>query len=297
MEGHKLRDAWALERRQHGVVTRAQLLELGYSTKAIAHRLAKGRLHPVWRGVYAVGRPELTRQGCWMAAVLSCGAEAALSHESAAVLWGIRGREPGEIHVTVPGRTFRRREGVVAHRRASLEKGDVTRRLGIPVTTPLCTLVDLAGCLVPGHVEAAVNEADRLDLVDPERLRHTLEQPRQRPGVAPLRELLDRRTFTLTDSELERRFLLLARSAGLPQPETGVSLNGFKVDFWWPALGVVVETDGLRYHRTPSQQAKDRVRDHAHTAAGLTQLRFTHAQVFFEGGYVKRTLSAVAARL
>ena len=99
--------------------------------------------------------------------------------------------------------------------------------------------------------------------------------------------MLDRRTFRLTDSELERRFLPLARAAGLPVPLTRQRVNGFEVDFFWPDLGLVVETDGLRYHRTPAQQARDRLRDQAHTAAGLTPLRFTHAQVRFEPGHVR----------
>jgi very-short-patch-repair endonuclease len=112
-----------------------------------------------------------------------------------------------------------------------------------------------------------------------------------------LRETLDRRTFTLTDSELERRFLPLARQAGLPQPQTGRYVSGFKVDFYWPDLALVVETDGLRYHRTPAQQARNRMRDQAHVAAGLTPLRFTHAQVRFEPDHVRVTLAAVARRL
>lgn len=111
-----------------------------------------------------------------------------------------------------------------------------------------------------------------------------------------LRETLDRRTFTLTDSELERRFLPLARRAGLPAPQTQAWVNGFKVDFYWPELGLVVETDGLRYHRTPAQQARDRVRDQAHAAAGLACLRFTHAQIRFEPDHVVRTATAVAAK-
>jgi Transcriptional regulator, AbiEi antitoxin len=79
---------WSLARGQHGVVTRTQLVELGFSPEAVKHRVRRGRLHPVWRGVYAVGRPELTRHGFFMAAVLACGPEAALSHASAAALWG-----------------------------------------------------------------------------------------------------------------------------------------------------------------------------------------------------------------
>jgi very-short-patch-repair endonuclease len=87
------------------------------------------------------------------------------------------------------------------------------------------------------------------------------------------------------------------RKAGLPKPETGLHLNGFKVDFYWPVLGLVVETDGLTYHRTPAEQARDRVRDQAHAVAGLTPLRFTRAQVKFEPEHVLATLTAVAARL
>lgn len=120
---------------------------------------------------------------------------------------------------------------------------------------------------------------------------------RHRRGVPALRALLDRRTFTLTDSQLERRFLRLVRGAGLPRPLTGQRVNGFKVDFYWPDLGLVVETDGLRYHRTATQQARDRRRDQAHAAAGLTPLRFTHAQVTFEPDDVEGTLIAVANRL
>ena len=107
-------------------------------------------------------------------------------------------------------------------------------------------------------------------------------------------ELLDRNTFLLTDSELERRFIPIARRAGLREPFTGAIVSGFKVDFYWPDLGLVVETDGLRYHRTPAAQARDRLRDQAHAAAGITPLRFTHAQVRYEPGRVEEILRAVA---
>jgi very-short-patch-repair endonuclease len=101
----------------------------------------------------------------------------------------------------------------------------------------------------------------------------------------------------LTDSELERRFLALVRSARLPQPLTRQVVNGFRVDFYWGDLGLIVETDGLRYHRTPSQQTRDRRRDQAHAAEGLTTLRFTHAQVRFESGEVVDVLARVIGRL
>ena len=288
------RAVWSLARRQHAVVARRQLLELGVGPAAIRHRIAAGRLHRVHRGVYAVGRPELTRHGRWMAAVLSCGPDAVLSHLSAAALWEIVATDGPMIHLSVPSRADPRRPGLVVHRRRLQAPRNVTRKHGIPVTTPIVTLVDIATSLGREQLEAAINEADKRDLVDPEALRGGLGEPPRWPGVAVLRGTLDRRTFTLTDSELERRFLPLVRRAGLPPPQTQVWVNGFKVDFYWPELGLVVETDGLRYHRTPAQQARDRVRDQAHAAAGLACLRFTHAQVTFEPGHVVRTLAAVA---
>jgi very-short-patch-repair endonuclease len=108
--------------------------------------------------------------------------------------------------------------------------------------------------------------------------------------VVKLRKLLDATTFTLTDSELERLFVPIALGAGLPKPETQARVNGFTVDFYWPDRKLVVETDGLRYHRTPAQQRKDRVRDQIHTAAGLTAVRFTHGQIRFERAHVARIL-------
>ena len=92
-------------------------------------------------------------------------------------------------------------------------------------------------------------------------------------------------------------FLRLVRSAALPEPETQCHLNGFRVDFYWPDLGLVVETDGLRYHRTPAQQTRDHARDQAHMAKGLTALRFTHAQVRCEPEHVIETLTSVLSRL
>lgn len=287
---------WALARGQHGVVSRRQLLDSGLSRRAIQHRLGRGRLHLVAGGVYAVGRPDLTLHGRWVAAVLACGPDAMLSHRSAAALWGIGGPHP-EIEVTVRTASPRRRPGIHVYRRPTLADRDLTDRDGIPVTGLVRTFVDLAAILELRLVERAVNEADRLGLIDPPALRRELQVHRCEPGVRPLRALLDRRTFRLTRSELERIFLPLTKQAGLPLPLTKQWVNGFEVDFYWPDLRLVVETDGLRYHRTPAQQARDRLRDQAHTAAGMTPLRFTHEQVRFEASYVRSTLLAVAQRL
>jgi very-short-patch-repair endonuclease len=273
------------------VVARSQLLELGLTKSGIEQRLARGRLHPVARGVYAVGRPELTRYGRWMAAILSCGPEAVLSHQSAAELWEIRAPRPGPIQISVPKGSRRTRPGLTLFRRAVIARAHCH---GIPTTPPAQTLIDLAATLPTKQLEAAINEADKRDLVHPDALRAAIDATPPCRGLGRLRGLLDRQTFVLTDSDLERLFLPIARRAGLPTPHTQHRVNGFRVDFFWPDLGLVVETDGGRFHRTPAQQTADRVRDQTHAAAGLTPLRFTHGQVRFEPKWVEEVLSAAA---
>jgi very-short-patch-repair endonuclease len=285
---------WKLAREQHGVLSRRQLLDAGLSAKAVRHRVSVGRIRPVHRGVYAVGQLKLTRQGRWMAAVLACGAGAALSHGSAGTLLRL-GEFERQKSVCVPPGNRHRRPGIRIHR-AHLPISDVTTRHRIPVTSPTRTLLDLATELTPRRLEAAVNAADWLDLIDPERLRSEVAARPGARGAPALRAVLDAPTFAFTDSELERRFLRLVRDAGLPAPETQVPLHGFRVDFLWREANLVVETDGLRYHRTAAQQTADRRRDQALAASGLTVLRFTHAQISHEGDWVAETLRSLLAR-
>jgi len=202
-----------------------------------------------------------------------------LSHRSAAQLWGIGFEERGRIDVTVRRRAEIHRAGLKVRARPSLDAKSVVRRFGIPVTTPVQTLIDLASELKILRLERAVNEADKLDLVDPESLRRALDGYVGMPGVRTLRTMLDRHTFRLSDSDLEIFFRPLALAAGFPLPLTKHSVLGYETDFWFPDHGLVVETDGLRYHRTPSQQARAAKRDQKHTAAGLRVLRFTHWQI------------------
>ena len=284
---------WRLARRQHGVLTRRDLEAFGYSKMAVEHRIATGRLHLVSRGVYAVGRRELTPFGRWMAAVLVCGDGAALSHKSAAEPWEI-GKEGRRIDLSVTRRCKIRRAGIEVRSRLSLPSTSLTRRHGIPVTDPVQTLIDLATELQDLKLERAVNEADKLDLVDPETLRLALDTHVGMPGVKRLRTMLDRHTFRLSDSDLEILFRPLARAAALPSPLTKYRVLGYEVDFWFPEHRLVVETDGLRYHRTPSQQARAARRDQTHVAAGYRVLRFTHWKIVHSPGEVAAVLRAIS---
>jgi very-short-patch-repair endonuclease len=273
------------------------LLALGFSARSIEHRIAHGRLHPVMRGVYAVGWPRLTQTRRWTAAVLACGDGAALSHRSAAALWGITREARGRIDVTVRRHTELRRPGVRVHRRPALPAEDIARRDGIAVTTPPRTLVDLATELGSTALERAVNEADKQDLIDPETLRRRLDDYPGAPGVRLLRRLLDKRTFRLSDSDLEIFFRPIAAESKLPPPLSKQIVNGWEVDFFWPDLGLVVETDGLRYHRTPATQARDAKRDRTHVIAGMSPLRFTHFEIRYEPALVRTALVRAAEML
>jgi very-short-patch-repair endonuclease len=231
-----------------------------------------------------------------MAAVLTCGDKALLSHRSAAALWGIL-RPFRVVEVVVPHGNARRHPGIIVHQRCNM--GSSQRRVvdSIPVTDVVTTLVDLATCVSEALLVRALSQADHLDLIDAHGLRSELESLPRRSGLVRLRSLLDEQGSGFADSRLELRFLRLVRAAGLPVPETQAWVNDYEVDFYWPALGLVVETDGPRDHRTPAQQTKDRQRDQTHAAAGLTPIRFTEAQVRYEPDRVRATLEAVASRL
>jgi very-short-patch-repair endonuclease len=228
-----------------------------------------------------------------MAAVLACGDGAIISHLSAAILWGLCKLRAHRIEVTVPPGVHPRRPRIKVHRRQRVAS---TRHKNIPVTSPTQTLIDLALELDGEQYERVVNEAVNRDLVDPEELRAHLDTIGPEPGVGRLRALLDRDTYVCTDTELEQRFVPIARRAGLPKPETQAQLGGSRVDFFFRELGIVVEANSLRYHRTASQQANDARRTQAHFASGMLPVPFTHWQITHDPKYVERTLQKISAR-
>jgi len=232
-----------------------------------------------------------------MAAVLACGSEAVLSHRSAAALWGFGNEHPHHIDVSVRRWSEARLSGVRCHRRPSLPSQEVTARRNLPVTKPVRTFLDLATVTGPKTLERAINEADKLDVIDADSLRRALDDYSGQPGIRLLRHVLDKDTFRLSDDELERLFRPLAAAAGLPTLLTKAMVDEFEVDFFWPDLGLVVETDGWRYHRTPSAQTRDALRFQVHVAAGRTPLRFSHYQVKYEPRHVEDILRKTVANL
>jgi predicted transcriptional regulator of viral defense system len=257
---------------RHGVVSVAQLHELGFDRDAIARRVQAGRLHRLHRGVYAVGHTVLKREGRWLAAVLACGPGAALSHRSAAALWGIRATAAARIDVAVPHTSgCRSTARIVVHR--SRRAVDTTVREAIPVTTPMQTLVDLATALPRRRLEKACEDAEALQLFDLNRLdaRH--------PGAKRLLEIVETHDLgTMTRSELEDAFLELCDRHDIPRPLVNSRVEGFEVDFCWRAERLIVETDGRR-HATLAAFERDRARDAMLIALGWRVMRITKRQL------------------
>lgn len=290
---------WDLARGQHGVAARWQLVRLGFTPKAVEYALRVGRLHRLeWRGVYMVGRPELSRLGRLMAAVLVCGPYAVLSHDSAAALWEIRRHRGGDIVVSVPATGQRKkRRGIRVHRR-NLEPGDIDRQRGIPVTSPRRTIIDMSARLNDRHaIERMIDRADANNLLRLPTLTAAVSTAGGERGIPLLRTILVEDAFVLTDSELERLFPPIARRAGLGRLQSQVHVNGWRVDFYAPELQLVIECISRRYHRTPAQQRRDALRDQTHAAAGTERVPYSHFQIAHEPGYVEENLRAVAARI
>jgi predicted transcriptional regulator of viral defense system len=271
--------------RQHGIVALAQLRDLGLSATAVRSRVAAGRLHRIPRGVFAVGTPVLTTEGRWLAAVLACGPAAALSHQSAAALWGLRPTSRAVIDVTRPGRSERPRGGIHRHRARGLRPEDVTQVHGVPCTSVPRTLLDLSEQVGRRAVERALDQAEVLRILDARAVDDLLARSSGHRGAPVLRAVLAAHDpgRTVTRSELEERFLGICRRAGITQPEVNgwVDAPGgaLEVDFIWRAEALIVETDGHRIHSTRSAFERDRVRDQRLVLAEWRVVRFTWRQI------------------
>ena len=248
----------------------AQLRELGFDEAAVRRRVASGRLHRLYRGVYAVGHTILPREGRHLAAVLACGDGAALSHRSAAALWGIRASAAARFDVTVPHTSgVRSSAAIVVHR--PRRRVETTRRHGIPITTPGQTLADLALALPRRPLEKAVEMAEVRKL--------HVAVPHGHPGAQRVRDAAAGGLVLTTDSPLEDAFLALCDTYGIPRPLVQPIVEGYRVDFCWPELRLIVETDGYEHHGTRAAFERDRAKDAQLAVRGWRVLRFTQPQV------------------
>jgi very-short-patch-repair endonuclease len=282
--------------RQHGVLARHQLVAAGVPQYAIDHRIRRGRLRPIHRGVYGFGRLR-TPHSAEMAAVLAGGAGALLSHRSAASLWRQLPPRPADapVEVSTPGRHALSRPGLRMHRVPPLRDDEATTLHGLPLTTPARTLLDLAMVLTPHELERALASALRHGLEE-HQLRDLLARHPRRAGAPRLRLLLAEGNLAFTRSHAEEVFLGILDRGGLPKPETNVRVRGLEVDCLFRAARLIVEIDGFTYHSSPAATERDHHRDQALYLAGYDVVRFTWKQLDQQPDRVLAKVAGALAR-
>jgi hypothetical protein len=283
----------AIATRQAGVIARIQLLRLGLSPGAIDRRVRAGRLHPIHRGVYAVGHRSISTLGWRWAAVLACGDDAVLSNVSAGDGWGLVRSSTSTVHVTTGPGGRGRHARVRIHRSATLAPDEITRLDGLPITTPARTLLDLAAGGLRGRpLEAALDHAERRLRVDWADVGRVVERHAGRPGTPALRDTLGRYVPGSVDtfSVLEEIVLELCDEYGLPRPNVNIIIEGKRRDLSWPGTRLVVEADSYTWHRSPSALNDDRERDVRLILAGFVPLRFTYEQCTERREYVREAI-------
>jgi very-short-patch-repair endonuclease len=295
----------ALAHQQHGVVSMAQLLRLGYSKDTMLEWVAAARLHRLHHGVYAVGHRRLTWHGrCW-AAILGAEANqtdevvwpAVASHGSAAYLWGLYRYAPETIDVTAPIRRRAKRSFRV-HFSSILVPEDRMDREGIPVTSVPRTLLDLAIRARPEQVDRLLERAEELELLDLVAVEALLDRAGGHRGRGRLRRSLAlyEPDPAFTRSRFERLFLRLVRAAGLPAPSMNFNVDGYELDAYWPDLRFAVELDLFEIHGSRAAFERDRLRQEELKLLGIEMIRVTRPRLQGEPQTVLGNLAALLAR-
>jgi len=272
--------------RQHGLISRAQALEAGATRHSIDHCLRTGRWTRFHAGVYRVAGSRPTWEQAVMAACLRGGDGTAASHLTGGRLWDCAVPRPGVIEVTSARARRVRTEGVRAHRSLLLPRLDLTKRSGIPVTTPARTVVECSPLIGTRSTAEVTDDLVRRKLMGYADLRSCVARlagPGRR-RLSIVREVLAGRLpgYDPGDSNLEVRALGALSRAGLPTPVQQHPLtlpNGRRVeiDLAYPDQMVAIEMDGWKWHGQRTAFDADRARANELVALGWRVVRFTSA--------------------
>lgn len=282
-----------LASRQHGVASRKQLRRLGLTDDAVLRWLRDGRIHRVQRGVYAIGRADLDAQGRIQAAVLACGAQAIVSHRSAAYLLGIGARAPLVVDVTPPGQRGRAIDGVRFHSVPFPARSELILVDGIPCTDASRTIVDLAGTYGEAQLRDSIERAATERSLDLGAIDAILTAGPRRRGAPCLRRILAdwrpvaaKAAYPSFRSLFEAKLLPLVIAAGLTLPDFNVPVRTatrtIEVDLLWPDQRLVLEADSRKHHGIEIAFERDHRRSRELLAAGYTVLRVTWREVEHE---------------
>lgn len=259
-----------------------ELRACGLTHDGIWVRVRNGRLHPLHHGVYAVGHAHVPLEGCFLAAVKACGEDAWLCRVAAGAHWELLRWDFRFPEVVVLGRRAPEHPQIRAYETSYLPPEDIVIHRGVPVTSPLRTLLDLAGVLDHKALRRAVREAQARGLVDLAELARRLHGPGPRRGRARLRRIIATGPAP-TRSELEDAVLDLLLEGGIVHPDVNVPMRiGGRLvipDFRWPEQRLVIEADGAAWHDNQLAREDDAERQALLEAHGERVLRVTWAQV------------------
>ncbi|MEX2105462.1 MAG: type IV toxin-antitoxin system AbiEi family antitoxin domain-containing protein [Solirubrobacterales bacterium] len=289
---------------QHGVISREQLLRTGLSDDAVDRAVGTGRLHRIFRGVYALGHPRIGERGRMMAATLACGDGTVVSHRSAAALLGLLDRAPAVIDVIAPEQRGRKIDGIRAHAVRPPRRGETGMVDGIPCTSPARTLVDFAGVVGLRSLRSAFERAAAARLLDIAAV-EAAARPGGRRGIGTLRALIEAwkpaapvAAKQRLKSPLEAKVLPLLTRRGLPMPRCNALVelvdDRIEVDFLWPEQRFVLEADSRDFHATEVAFERDRWRDRELLRVGFSTLRVTRRQAETEAAAI---VDAICRRL
>ena len=276
---------------QEDVVAAWQLREAGWSWKRIGHHAESRGWRSLHQGVFLLTAAPPSRRQRWFAAVLTAP-RSALSHGSAGACYGFYRFERGFEVVTRPGDGGRRRHGSVLVCRSKCLDGDVTRFMGLPITTAARVLIDLAPGLDERRLGRAFREAIRLRRTSAARVLASVERHGGRRGTSALRRLATRYAsipYHRTRSDAEGRALEVLHDAGSPAPMVNAKVAGVEADLVWPERRLIVEIDGPQFHQFPDEDARKEL---AWRAAGFTVRRIGTDEVYAAPGALLNLLVA-----
>ena len=205
-----------------------------------------------------------------------------MSHRSGIYLYELLPypARPGPVHITVAGRHRAGGSGIVVHEALALAHYEIREHAGMPVTSPIRTLIDFAGQdATDGELERAVAEAFALRKTQRAPLLRQVERQRGRRGTGRLRDLLDGGDPKRTRSTPERRLLRAVRAAGFPEPLTNHRIGKWEADMYWPPERLVVEVDAYSTHSSPEAFERDRRKSAELAALGIAVHRVTKRRI------------------
>jgi hypothetical protein len=279
--------------RQHGMFSRAQVLECGGDDPLIRRRLRHGawvRIHP---GVHAIaGTPESYERDLW-AAFLAIGPHATITHETALFLHGVEHVPRRPLTFTVAHGRHPRIDGAFVHQIDDLRPSHMrTSAIGIPISTPARALVECGATLGGKHLLDVVQDAVIVhQLTTYERVSGVLLQVSRpgKPGVSKmagiLGELMDGQPPV--GSIAEKRFIEALVARGLPLPDRQVPLPGRGpiegiVDACYQDERLIVEVDSRRWHTRIRDLKRDQDRDVQAGKAGYQTMRVGWERIVHE---------------